>query len=137
MKTKAIFKNNSQYIIPKIVENADLFDFDIYTVESQICGQYVYINVYYNISSKQTKVVNYLSNLEKNFVEYGYTIIDGIVTYKCSYIVPRPYVVTAKLYATCSDYFIAADDIKQAYCFYNHKLFQLQKSRATRESSPA
>ena len=87
-KKKIKFKNNSEYLIPKVVKNNSVLNFNVSCIDIEILGNLSYLNIYYNVMSKNTK--NYLGSLlktEDNLFSCDYCMLDNNLYYCCKYLI--------------------------------------------------
>ena len=83
-KKKIKFKDNSEYLIPKVVKNNLVLNFNVSYVDIEILGNLSYLNIYYNVMSKNTKnCLKSLLKTEDNLFSCDYCMLDDSV--KCSY----------------------------------------------------
>ena len=89
-RKKIKFKNNSEYLIPKVVKNNLVLNFNISYIDIEMLGNVSYLNIYYNVMSKNTK--NYLKSLlktEDNLFSCDYCMLDNNLYYCCKYLIPK------------------------------------------------
>ena len=103
-KRKIKFKNNSEYLLPKVVQDNSVLNFNVDFVDIEIFGNIGYLNIYYNISSiKYIKYLNTMIKKENNLFSCDYCMNDNILYYCCKYSIPKCNVFFANmcLHNTC------------------------------------
>ena len=76
-KRKIKFKNNSEYLIPKVVKNNLVLNFNISYVDIEVLGNLSYLNNYYNVMSKNTK--NYFVSICSKSIVCSFEIASGVI----------------------------------------------------------
>ena len=136
-KRKIKFKNNSEYLIPKVVKNNSVLNFNIFYIDIEVLGNLSYLNIYYNVMSKNTK--NYLRSLlktEDNLFSCDYCMLDDNLYYCCKYLIPKKDTFFANMCVnnTCV---YTKSDINKMLDFCKMFIQLYTKSQAARESNLA
>lgn len=123
---KINFKNNSQYLIPKILEDNSLLNFNIQEVNIEFIGTIGYLNIYYNIQPKKTlNALRYISNKEKNLFSDTLCIVNDHLCYCYKYVIPKQYFLLASMcYKNIN--ILQNSDVEDAFRFCGFT-FQLYK----------
>lgn len=136
-KRKIKFKNNSEYLIPKVVKNNSVLNFNISYIDIEVLGNLSYLNIYYNVMSKNTK--NYLRSLlktEDNLFSCDYCMLDDNLYYCCKYLIPKKDTFFANMCVNNTCVYTKSDIDKMLdFCKMFIQLYT--KSQAARESNLA
>lgn len=118
MITQKVFKNNSQYVVPKVLKNKKLLNFNIDNIHIEKDGNVYFLYIgYIKLSKKQRNYLKYIINISNEVHSYGYDLYNDKVLYSCRILIPS----CLNLFVdTCNDApdFIPLKDIKETIIYF-------------------